>query len=414
MTSHTTRVGVFHPGTQHSWQTALAFQEANQLAWYATSVFYDPERWHYRIERWLPGGLGDRLGYEFRRRHTPLLNLDHIRLFGIDEWFEAVARRIGLRQLSHWFNVRGNIRFAAGVIRLIEREPVDTVWGYSLSSRDLFRWAKRRGIRCVLDQTIGHPRTFNRVMAEEYQRHPELFFSSQPPCDDVAIAMADEEVALADLVVVGSMYCYQSMIENGCPAEKLKIVPYGFDETLFPDALPVRRTLDHRPKDFLFVGSLDPRKGIAYLLKAFEGIDPNRATLTLVGGLGMPASTFKRYQPHVRHVPQLPRPEVVAHFCNADVFIFPSLFEGSALVLYEAIGAGLGIIQSAASGTGVSADSANGIVLNQVSVESVRAAIESVLDNPDKLQTWGKESWNLREQRSWRVYRKRARDLLIK
>jgi hypothetical protein len=36
------KVGVFHPGTQHSWQTALAFQEAGTLAWFATSIFYDP------------------------------------------------------------------------------------------------------------------------------------------------------------------------------------------------------------------------------------------------------------------------------------------------------------------------------------------------------------------------------------
>ena len=44
------RIGVFHPGTQHSWQTALAFQEAGMLGWYATSAFYDPARWPYRLE----------------------------------------------------------------------------------------------------------------------------------------------------------------------------------------------------------------------------------------------------------------------------------------------------------------------------------------------------------------------------
>lgn len=406
------RVGVFHPGTQHSWQTALAFQEKAQLGWYATSVFYDPHRWPYKIERWLPSPIGNRLKYEFQRRHNPLLAPDLVHIFGFEEWLETITRRAGMRRLSHWFNVHGNVRFATGVVRLIESEPVDVVWGYSLSSRDVFRWSKQRGMRCVLDQTIGHPRTFNRVMADEYNRHPDFFFNAHPPCDDAAIEMADEEVALADIVVVGSEYCYRSMIENGCPAEKLKVVPYGFDETLFPTVRPVRDLTTDRAKEFLFAGSLDPRKGIAYLLEAFKEVDPSRATLTLVGGLGMPQATFRRYQPFVHHIPQLPRPAVVEHFCRSDAFIFPSLFEGSALVLYEAIGAGLGIIQSVASGTGVSAEGTNGILLESVSVENVRAAIDTALEDSSRLETWGRESWRMRDDRSWHVYRGRIRDLL--
>lgn len=407
------RVGVFHPGTQHSWQTALAFQETAQLGWYATSVFYDPDRWPYKIEHWLPRPIGKWLRYEFQRRHNPLLAPDLVHIFGFEEWLEAMTRRAGLRRLSHWFNVHGNVRFATGVIRLMESESVDTVWGYSLSSRDVFRWAKRNGVRCVLDQTIGHPRTFNKVMAEEYNRHPDFFFNARPPCDAMALDMADEEVALADLVVVGSDYCYRSMLENGCPAEKLRVIPYGFDETLFPNELPVREGNANRPKEFLFVGSLDPRKGVAYLLEAFKDIDPARATLTMVGGLGMPLSTFRRYQSRVNHIPQLPRPAVVEHFCRADAFIFPSLFEGSALVLYEAIGAGLGIIQSLASGTGVTRGGANGIMLDSVSVEGVRDAINAALSDPPVMENWNRASWNLRNQRSWHVYRGRIRELLV-
>ena len=406
------RVGVFHPGTQHSWQSALAFQESDQLGWYATSVFYDDRRWPYRIENWLPAPIAKRMQREFRRRYTPLLDPDLVRTFGLDEWLETAAQRLNFHSLAHRFNVRGNRRFAEGVIKLIEREPVDIVWGYNSASLEVFEWAKRRGLRCILDQTIGHSRSFNRVMAEEHLRHPDFFPDFNLLRDDSWICKEDEEVALADLVVVGSEFCYQSMIDNGCPASKLRIVPYGFDESLFPDVRPTRRPLSGRPVEFLFVGAVHPRKGVSYLLEAFEGIPPDQASLTLVGVTVMPPETFRRYAGRVRYIPQIPRSEVAAYFCGADVFIFPSLFEGSALVLYEAVGAGLGIIQSAASGTGVASDRSNGIILDQVTVESLTEAIETVLNNKPYIEAWSDASWRLRPQYSWQTYRHRARELL--
>ena len=406
------RVGVFHPGTQHSWQSAIAFQESGQLGWYATSVFYNSQHWPYRSERFLPSKVGDWLGREFRRRYTPLLDPGLVRTFGVDEWLETAARRLGWRRLSQRFNVRGNTRFADGVIRLIEREPVDVIWGYNSSSLEVFRWAKRRGLRCVLDQTIGHPRDYNRVISEEQIRHPDFFFNFGLPCDEDWIRKEDEEVALADIVVVSSEFCRQSMIDNGCPPEKIRIIPYGFDESLFPSTPPTRRPMLKRPIECLFVGSIDPRKGVAYLLEAFSDVPADRASLTLIGAMNVPAAAFNRYARRVKHVAQLPRPDVVKHFREADLFVFPSLFEGSALVLYEAVGAGLGIVQSKMSGTGVTANQDNGVMLKEVSVSSLKSSIDDIVERPAVLDQWHDAAWELRSERSWHTYRQRARKLL--
>ena len=45
------KVAVFHPGTQHSWQTAFALQQLGRLQWYATSIFYKPDSLPYLLER---------------------------------------------------------------------------------------------------------------------------------------------------------------------------------------------------------------------------------------------------------------------------------------------------------------------------------------------------------------------------
>jgi glycosyltransferase involved in cell wall biosynthesis len=400
------RVGVFHPGTQHSWQTALAFQEAGMLGWYATSTFYDPKRWPYKLERYVPAKTAKRLNREFRRRHNVFLDPGKIRQFGLWEWTEVLLRRLGQPRLSERCNKLGNPAFCKQVIRLIEREPVDLVWGFNSSSLETFQWARKRGIRCVLDQTIGHPASQNRVMLEEQERHPEFFISAYRAFDQDWIDRQNAEVAAADKVLVGSEFCARTMVENGCPAEKVTVANYGYDESLFPVQQPVRSGAVDRPLRCLFAGEVGPRKGIAYLLQAFENVPAEKADLVLVGSLAVPESTFQKYARRLRHVPQVPRSEIPIFFREADCFVFPSLFEGSAIVLYEACGAGLGIIQTDRCGDGVRSGQ-NGVVLEEITVPQLTAAINRMIEDREICARWQDASWSVREDRTWASYRQR-------
>jgi glycosyltransferase involved in cell wall biosynthesis len=397
------RVGVFHPGTQHSWQTALAFQEAGTLGWYATSTFYDPARWPYKLERCVPRKLSDRLNREFRRRYKASLDRAKIRQFGLWEWSEVLLRRLGRLQWADYCNIRGNRAFGKQTVQLIDREPVDVLWGYNTSSLEVFQWAKKRGIRCVLDQTIGHPRSQNQIMLEEQERHPEFFANSYGPFDQDCIDRQNAEMAEADVVVVGSEFCARTMVENGCAPDKILVVNYGYDESLFPTQRPQRPACGNRAVQCLFVGEVGPRKGIAYLLQAFMNIPADKAQLTLVGALAMPAATFKKYAPRVCHVPQVPRSEISRFFAGADCFVFPSLFEGSAIVLYEACAAGLGIIQTERCGDGVRLGQ-NGHVLREITVSALTEAVEQIVANTGLRERWQAASWASRAERTWAEY----------
>jgi glycosyltransferase involved in cell wall biosynthesis len=185
------------------------------------------------------------------------------------------------------------------------------------------------------------------------------------------------------------------------------VINYGFDESLFPTRPPLRAPTGNRPVQCLFVGEVGPRKGLAYLLAAFLNIPADQARLTLVGGLAIPPATFKRYTDRVRHVPQVPRSEVARHFAEADCFVFPSLFEGSAIVLYEACGAGLGIIQTDRCGDGVRAGQ-NGLVLREISVPALTEALAQLVANPTQCGRWQAASWAGRGERTWANYRRNA------
>jgi glycosyltransferase involved in cell wall biosynthesis len=195
------------------------------------------------------------------------------------------------------------------------------------------------------------------------------------------------------------------MMENGCAPEKVLVINYGFDESLFPTQPPRRASVGNRPLQCLFVGEVGPRKGIAYLLPAIMQIPADQVQLTLVGGLAIPPATFKPYADRVRHVPQVPRSDGARFFAEADCFVFPSLFEGSAIVLYEACGAGLGILQTDRCGDGVR-DGQNGLVLREITVHALTEALQQLVANPARSAEWQAASWAGRGERTWANYRR--------
>lgn len=405
------RVGVFHPGLQTPHQRAVAFQDAQALAWFATSAYFHPESLPVRAAGRLPQGVGAPLRRRLLKRHHPPLDNRHVRRLGYIEFLELALRRLHLNGLVRRVNAWGNRRFGYEVIKLIQREPVDVVWGFDTSSLEVFRWAKRRGITCVLDQTQGHPAAMNEVLSAEAARHPEFFEGGFRPLPEAAIRQQDEEAELADIIVCGSESCAATMRAHGTDPGKLRVIGYGYDARLFPGEPPARPPLDGRPLRLMFAGQIGARKGMAYLLPALERLPREVAELTLVGHLFLPGRTFARYRERVTHVPQVPRGDIVRHYCRADCFVFPSLFEGSAVVLKEAIGAGLGVIQSRAAGDGARPGD-NGMVLEEVSVEAVAEAIRALHADPARLEAWQRASWHRRGEHTWSHYHARLRELM--
>jgi glycosyltransferase involved in cell wall biosynthesis len=150
---------------------------------------------------------------------------------------------------------------------------------------------------------------------------------------------------------------------------------------------------------------------MAYLLPAILQLPANQIQLTLVGRLAVPPATFKPYADRVRHVSQVLHHEVGRFFAEADCFVFPSLFEGSAVVLLEACGAGLGIIQTDHSGDGVR-NGQNGLVLREISVPSLTEALQQLAANPAQCARWQTASWAGRRERTWAKYRQKVVQLV--
>lgn len=380
---------VFHPGTQHSWQTALALQQLDRLTCFATSIFYDPDKWPYRAERYLPGPLARRAHAEFRRFSHPSLNPKLVRTTGFAEWLERAARRKGYRNLATRIDNFGNRQFARALEADIRSDRPFALWGYDNVSLAPFTAAKEVGRTCILDRTNGDLREYNQIMDGVFEEYPEFFLSKDYHIPADRLARNDREYALADVILTGSPFAASTVrkhVTDRAAAERVRVLNYCFDEKLFgAQPEPAERRRDE-PLRFLFVGQAGVRKGIHLVLKVFERIPKSAATLKIVGDLQVPPAVFARYADRVTYVPTVARADIPALMANADVLLFPSYFEGSALSLIEGLASGMALIQSANAGCGVTPDT--GLLLPELNEQALYDAVMTAIDDRQKVQGW--------------------------
>ena len=383
------QVGVFHPGTQHSWQTALALQQLGRLAWYATSIFYQPDRLPYRLERLVPAPLARRMEAEFRRFSHPALDPALVRTGGMAEWFERLAARAGLRGLAQRIDAWGNARFVNQLSGAIAGPEPFALWGYNGSSRSSFELARQHGRTCILDRTNGDFRIYNAMMAEIAERYGDWFLpiEREVPARDIANDVREYE--LADRILVGSRFAAGTIAE-ACddPAidAKLRVLNYCYDEALFAGLPPPRPVDRSRPVRFLFLGLAIPRKGVHHVLEAIARLPRSAAELTIVGDMKVPAKAFAPYGDRVTYHPTVARADVPAIMAAHDVLLLPSYFEGAGIVLYEALAAGCALIQSDRCAEAVTPDT--GLMLPEVSTHALLEAMTVAIEQRDRLDHW--------------------------
>lgn len=395
------RIAVFHPGMQHSYQTALAFQRAGRLAWYATSIFYDPNRWPYRMLPFVPSGLRRRLERELRRRHHPELDPGLLRTFGYWEWIERLGMRLGQRRLEHYANEWGNASFARRIARWALRDGVDCVWGFDTASLTTFKEVKGRGIRCVLEQTIGHPRMWNRILSEERERLGDEFDPYPRPYPERDLARVDAEIESADRIVCGSEFVKKTLIEEGVHACKLHVIPYGVDADAFVPA-PSPGPADQLR--LLFVGHFGIRKGAWYLTEALNRLRHLPGlSLTVVGTQTVPTKALASIADKVRLVPRVPGEEMAGIYQGADLLVLPSLFEGSSIAIYEALASGLPVVTTSNAGS-IVRDGMEGCIVPVRDVDALVSSIEFLHRERDARVTMGRRARQRALEFPWSRY----------
>jgi glycosyltransferase involved in cell wall biosynthesis len=283
--------------------------------------------------------LGARDGASRFRRH---LQLD-------ERWGRAMIRA-GFGEATHVFSMLGE--------------------GGSFLSE-----AHRRGLTVVNEVYIVL--ASENILRKERERLPEW---EPAATDNDAVRKKHQR---EDVLLERSHYfvcpseAVQDDLVNRCrvPRERTTLVPYG----MHPRWLELAP--QPRPGRVLFVGTAELRKGIHYLAMAAEQLHARgfRYEFRVAGNV----SDQVRRQPVCRHLNflgRVPRDHIHEEFQQADVFVLPSLAEGSAEVTYEALAAGVPLVVTPAAGS-VARDGVEGRIVPERDPAALADAIEQVVED---------------------------------
>lgn len=399
---------VAHPGTQHSYQTALAFQELGMLQYYVTGLYYKTSGVLARLVKLVPLAYAKKIERQLLRRRKDDLDQNLICTFPLLELIYVLSARFKFTQKWSGQVLRWrNRQFDESVARMVKATRPSAVICYDSCALNTFKACKKTGSVAILDQSVGHLKSGIRILREEAELHPEFADTLSINVPEWLVEQCTAEALVADRVLVASEYVRKTLIENGVSPSRIAIIPYGVDVTRFYPA--TKR--DDGTFRVLFVGGIGQRKGIKYLLEAFRQLNLPGAELVLVGGVIGGGDALKPYQGIFRHVPNVPYREVNTVFQSADIFVYPSLHEGSALAIYEALASGLPVITTPNSGS-VVRDGVDGFIVPIRDVEALKEKILLLYQDKVIRDRMGLQARKRAESFTWQAYRQKLGTLV--
>lgn len=208
----------------------------------------------------------------------------------------------------------------------------------------------------------------------------------------------------ADAIVCENTQFSEQLQSLGIPEDRIAVIPNGVDFQLYQplDKSEARSELNLAADKILVlcVASLIPGKGQRYLIEAlpeiqkrvggieciFIGEGEDRAELeSLTGQLGLNRHvTFAGIQPTDR----MPK-----WFSAADIFVLPSLSEGSPNALLEAMACGLPAVATTVGNIpGIIRNEVDGLLVPPHSCKDLARQILSLIEDPSLAKRLGKEA----------------------
>ena len=263
----------------------------------------------------------------------------------------------------------------------------NVIYAFCDAALEILKTARQRGVTSVLEQTIAPREVQRRVLDEEYDAFPHW----ERRCTDDShfdefVARQHDEWNQADVIVCASDYVRDAIRACNGPAEKCCVVPYGIKQA----QREYNEEQSSGPLRVLTVGSVGLRKGVPYVLAAARELQ-RIAEFRIVGPVEVSPVAQDELRRHVALMGPVPRAEIRAHYKWADVFLLPSLCEGSATVVYEALTAGLPVICTHNTGS-VVRDGEEGFIVPIRDSVSIVESLERLANDRDLRKNMSKNA----------------------
>ena len=392
-----------HPtGTDFVRNALIALNDAGLLKEFWTCISWDDNA---LINRILPGNIRK----EFGRRAFPIAIK---RLTMTRPWVEygrLLSNKIGASQLT----IHESGLFCLDAVyrdldkrvskRLSGIKGVKLVYAYEDGALYTFRKAHELGLKRVYDLPIGYWRAAQAILQEEAMLEPEWADTMEGRLDsEEKLRRKDEEIALADTIIVPSNFTKETLSLAPGSKPSINVIPFGAN----PVSLSPKPVSGTKKLKVLFVGSLTQRKGLSYLLEAISD-SAGIVDLTLIGSKPLCKCLPLEHALKIyKWLPPMPHERVLEEMRNHDILILPSIFEGFALVILEAMSQGIPVIITPNTGGGdIIKDGEDGFIIPIRSPHAISEKLELLYRKHDLLVSMSKAAYEKSVSWNWKRYR---------
>lgn len=341
---------ILSANVSHYYYAALALQRAGYLKRYVCAIGINRNTRRGRLLlRLLPAGSQAKLA----NRDITQFDAERVRAIWLPELLQRGGPRLGLISLD-----RGNWV----VSHLFDWEASWSVGKcdifHFVSSTGLYSARKARKYGCIVvcDERSEHPDYQLPLLQDEYSRlnlvhNPQGLLTRQKIIS---------EYAVSDYLVVASSYAKRTYVEAGIDEKRIFVVPYGVDLDQFNltrQISPAQTSTEADDDVFriIYVGQMVPRKGVHYLIQAFEELALPNSEMWLVGGgdgsLDQYIADHAASNPKIKLTGQVVKIDLFRYYKQASVFVLPSLADSYGLVTLEAMACGLPVIVTENTGS---------------------------------------------------------------
>jgi len=389
-------------GNANSRQALLALHERNMLAAFYTTVAWDG---HSVWNKLLPANVRK----ELNRRAYPGIPMRLIHTAPLGEFCRLLSTKLGIARLYEKHDSAFSItriyeHIDDLVAKAISAHPPSAVYAYASAALQTFSAARKAGVKTIYEIPSAYGQFRSDLFREEVELQPDFSDTIHESFLDPSwTRRLDDELALADQVIVPSGFV-RSSLPAGILSGAVQVIPYGAPGV--PPGQSARRSAEGGKLRVLYVGALTQGKGLSYLLEGIRQVEA-AVEFTIIGSRYGTCKPLDAALQRYHWMPNVPHSTVLETMENNDVLVLPTLLEGFALVVLEAMSRGMAVITTPNSGAlEVITNGKDGFIVPIRSSEALAEKLSLLASDRELLARISDAALKRAQECTWQSYRK--------